>query len=608
MEPPSPSCSKASAFDVKLGSKRFWYTSGVRALVCTAACMLVACPSTSSSLRVDLRTDLVPGLEFDGVVTTLEDSSRMDHVVVEQDYFGGVQVARFDDLDDGSARLTVQLTRDGEVIVERLVRAEVRGTSGVTVLVTRNCRGVACPIEGGDPVAETCVGGRCVDPGCTEETPELCEMACATAEDCPGTSACARPVCEGSACTAEPIPDACPAGMVCDPEQGCVDPACGSCNDSNACTADSCVDGTCANDPLDGMACGPGTCEMDRCVVRTDSLGGASLPYRATAAAVSGDFAALGMLEIDTVQLYRLVDGTWERDMALSPGDDGFGCRIDMHGDLLAILSCAETYSLSLWRKSGDGYAFEARLPYADVVPLVDETLAIARPIAVGDEVAVAGVGLQDGGGGVAVWENDGAGTWSQTDFLDAGEPSLGFGLDVNGRIIAAAPGLPGEAGTVVIFERGASAWEEIHRVSSAQASQLGATVWAFGPSSMRALGTTSPDQSIFKIDEGDDEWGFSTLTRFRAGGIVELGGSFLVIGRPSEDVGGIAEAGYADLAYFGIRVRVREPFPTAQRGFGTTVATDGSTIVIAPFPMDVGAPVDVTFVNANDLESTVVE
>lgn len=544
------------------------------------------------------------GLEFDGVVTTLEDASRMDHVVVGQDYFAGVQIARFENLDAGPARLSVQLTRDGEVVVERLVRAEVRGTTGVTVLVTRDCRGVACPTDG-DPVATTCVGGRCVDPGCTQETPELCEMVCTVPSDCPGVSACARSVCEGSACTAEPVPDACPAGMVCDPEQGCVDPACGSCNDSNACTADSCVDGSCSYEPRDGSECGPGSCVMDHCVIRTDSVQTSSLPYRPTAAAIEGDFAALGMLEIDTVQLFQLVDGTWERSMALSPGDAGFGCRIDMHGDLLAVLSCADTYGITLFRKSSDGYAFEARLAYADIVPPVDEGLAIIRPIAVGNDVLAAGVGLGDGGGGVAVWEPDGAGVWMQTDFLEAGEPTLGFGVDIDERIIAAAPAMPGEPGTVVIFERGSEAWEEIHRVSSSEATLLGSTVWALSPTSMRALATSGADQTVYKIDERTEDWGFSEISRFAPGGVVDLDGSMMLIGRPAEDVGGISAAGYADLSYFGIRARLVEPFPTAGRGFGTTVATDGTTMLVAPFPMDPDVPVEVTFVSANDLEST---
>ena len=525
-------------------------------------------------------------------------------MVSAQDYLAGVEVARFEDVSSGLVRFDVQLVRDGEVVIERQVTADVRGRTGVTVLVTRDCRFVACPVDGGDPVATTCVGGRCVDPGCTDETPELCATVCEDSTACPAFDACAEAVCQGVACVAEPRPGACPAGMVCDPERGCVDPACGSCNDSNACTRDSCVDGLCTYEALDGSACGAGTCELDRCVVRTDLLRSASLPARANAAAVVGNFAAIGMMDIDTVQLFRRVEGVWERGSALSPGDANFGCGVAMRGDLLAVLACGAAQSVTLFRKTGDDYAFEARLALIDTSPPVDEAVP-ARSIAVDADRVAAGVVLQSGREAVVVWEHDGA-AWEQLDTLDIGLAGFGRALDMEARIVVGAPSSePGDDGVVTIFELGASGAEEIHRVA---APGLGTRVWATGPRNMRAIGVADGTATLYKIDEREDgTWGFSLLQTAPERAVFALGDSMFAVGQPAADVGGVAEAGLAELRYFGIRLWVREPFPTAMRRFGSTVATDGDSVLLAPFPMD-SVATEVTFVEANELEASVAE
>lgn len=545
----------------------------------------------------------MPGLEFDGVFVTLEDT-RLDHVITTQDYFGGVEVARFDGLRNELVQVEVSLTQDGEVVVSRLVRVEIDGTTGVTVLVTRDCRSVTCD----DAVATTCLGGQCVDPRCVEETPELCrDDACSDASDCPTPAACARAVCERVACTVETIPDACPRGQVCDPERGCVDPACGSCDDSNFCTADSCIDGMCVYDVRDGSECGPGRCEMNRCVVRTDAWETLSLPGRASGVAIADDVAAVGMLDIDTVQIFFKEGRNWAPGPALSPGDDGFGCRIGLQGDLLAIVACGTPYNLVIFRRNGERYSFEARIPFADIVPAVDETLASLRPVAVHDGVVVLGVNQVVGGGGVAVFERGGGG-WIQSELLNIeSEPTFGSSLAINDRLIVGAPGLTATGrGTLFVYERVDGTFQMIHR-TTADATQLGARVWAFGPQRLRALGETPTGTALFKLDEREMDWEISLIERFPSGGIVDIADSMLVVGRPDASVGDIANAGIVELTYFNIQVQLQEAFPATNRRFGEVVATDGTNVVVAPVPPDFADAPTVTFLDANDLESTLV-
>lgn len=157
---------------------------------------LSACGS-DPRLRVDLRTDYVPRLEFVTVRTDIYadvDRSELElraefELSDAQSAFEGVRIA---DARVGSGIKTLVvslLERTGATLAERVIVVDVRGDTGVTALLTRNCEGVACPAS--IAAATQCLGGQCVTPDCTPETPENCpEPVCTTADECPTGSSC----------------------------------------------------------------------------------------------------------------------------------------------------------------------------------------------------------------------------------------------------------------------------------------------------------------------------------------------------------------------------------------------------------------------------------
>ena len=116
----------------------------VAALAALAACD----PDPGATLAVDLRTDLVPGVEFVGVRSALEAPRVSDERAarVREDYFAGQRVAELDGIPNGTRALVVSLLGPtGEVVVERRVLVRLDGPLVTTVLVTRDCgRGVRC--------------------------------------------------------------------------------------------------------------------------------------------------------------------------------------------------------------------------------------------------------------------------------------------------------------------------------------------------------------------------------------------------------------------------------------------------------------------------------
>jgi hypothetical protein len=159
---------------------------------------VVACDGSGGSLLVDLRTDYVPGVEIDRV-QTLHSRERFDvdptgdiveaAAITSADYLAGVRIATLDGVEPGTHWIRVTLLL-GETEVDRAdVVTTVRGTTGVTVVMSRLCRGVSCPAPGDPPTYERCVSGRCVDPACAPETPEGCGMICAADSECSGEGA-----------------------------------------------------------------------------------------------------------------------------------------------------------------------------------------------------------------------------------------------------------------------------------------------------------------------------------------------------------------------------------------------------------------------------------
>ncbi|MFK8002006.1 MAG: C-type lectin domain-containing protein [Polyangiales bacterium] len=93
--------------------------------------------------------------------------------------------------------------------------------SAATLVITRNCGNVECPAVGGDAVLRSCYGGRCADPRCTVETPELCPAICASDAEC-SSSGCRRGRCVDGACFSIPDDASCATGQACRGDGVCV--------------------------------------------------------------------------------------------------------------------------------------------------------------------------------------------------------------------------------------------------------------------------------------------------------------------------------------------------------------------------------------------------
>src|SRR5688500_16353928 len=105
----------------------------------------------SAELSVDLVTDLTPGDEFHSVTVEVGERRADLPAYVGQPYLEGVRVAEVATIQPGAATVRVALRDSADAIVtERVVRATVRGSYVVTVVITRDCVGVECPGEGDD--------------------------------------------------------------------------------------------------------------------------------------------------------------------------------------------------------------------------------------------------------------------------------------------------------------------------------------------------------------------------------------------------------------------------------------------------------------------------
>ena len=178
-----------------------------------------------AALIVDLKTDLVPGVEFDRVrVRGLGSRGEQVTMVAQgEDFTGGRRIAEFGGLPlDHSVRFTVDLL-GSTASLSRPVSVKIAAERvGVTVLVTRDCRGIECPVVGGDANEAACLAGRCVDPACSPESPERCpEPDCTDAAGCIPDADCAEGICESGFCFYRDNGTSCDDGYYCNPEEGC---------------------------------------------------------------------------------------------------------------------------------------------------------------------------------------------------------------------------------------------------------------------------------------------------------------------------------------------------------------------------------------------------
>ena len=178
-----------------------------------------ACSSNDASLLVDLRTDLVPAAEFDGVVVELEGFGMEDTFPrTGDDFIAGQRVAEFD-VPSGTYSGELRLFRRGDPVLSRSFVVTVQDRTGVTLLITRECAGVFC----GDPSALACLDGRCVPDTCTVETPELCPPAeCTRDDECDApVAACGAARCVDGVCF-ETDDGSCDEGEYCEVNVGCI--------------------------------------------------------------------------------------------------------------------------------------------------------------------------------------------------------------------------------------------------------------------------------------------------------------------------------------------------------------------------------------------------
>ncbi len=194
-----------------------------RVLLCLSVAVLLSACGGSADLAVDLRTDLVPGLEFDAVTVRLDEAEPREVAVsVGEDFDRGRRVAEFPNVATGDRRVRVELVQRGAVVLARRVAVRVETRIAVTVVITRDCRGVTCPGDGSASATE-CLSGACVEPGCTPETPEACgPPTCTSDAECRPTRACVTATCAAGACLQLPEDTRCAADEMCSPADGCV--------------------------------------------------------------------------------------------------------------------------------------------------------------------------------------------------------------------------------------------------------------------------------------------------------------------------------------------------------------------------------------------------
>jgi len=181
---------------------------------------LTACESDGASVVVDLRTDLVPGVEFVSVRTTLDSPVRVDDrsAVMSDDFVAGERVAELTDVPMGGGRLVVSLIDSaGDEVAARALRIDVAGDTGVTVVVTRDCVDVSCGSS------QTCSGGTCVSEFCLEgvSADRCAPSECAAPEECAPMSGCSEARCVDGLCLYAAADGACGDEEYCDVVEGC---------------------------------------------------------------------------------------------------------------------------------------------------------------------------------------------------------------------------------------------------------------------------------------------------------------------------------------------------------------------------------------------------
>ncbi|MGB0679746.1 MAG: hypothetical protein ACPGUV_08810, partial [Polyangiales bacterium] len=176
------------------------------ALLCTSPLHGCSGADETGTVVVQLQTDLVAGEEFDTADLTLwplDEKGQFQHIGVPIDdgtFYPAAPLTELQAVPPGDYRLEL-LLRDqarGRTVIEQPALLSVQHNLSVTVPVTRSCLGIFCP-EG-----QSCLGGQCVDQGCTLAPSERCDSLrqCTTAADCQPAASCAVGDCQMGVCWA----------------------------------------------------------------------------------------------------------------------------------------------------------------------------------------------------------------------------------------------------------------------------------------------------------------------------------------------------------------------------------------------------------------------
>lgn len=204
---------------------------GTRLGLCCAtaffALELLACDTAEVEpiLQVDVKTDYIPGEDFDSIRVEIGNGdlrANLEHIVdLGGDYVRGRRIGSAQ-VSEGDIAVVARMIQNGGIVVSREVLVSVRGdVSAATIVITRNCGNVECPAVGGDAVLRSCYGGRCADPRCTVETPELCPALCASDDEC-SSGGCRRGRCVEGACFSIPTDADCGTDEECRGDGVCV--------------------------------------------------------------------------------------------------------------------------------------------------------------------------------------------------------------------------------------------------------------------------------------------------------------------------------------------------------------------------------------------------
>lgn len=213
--------------------------------------LLGACSSADPGfLVVALRTDYLPVAEVaevDIAIFSVETSmgpSALRSIEFEDDLLMGIRVTSFDNLESGEYRARAILRDEaGNEVARREALLSFRNEATVvTIVITRDCAPVVCP-GSGNPSFTECLGGRCVPPDCTPETPERCGVLCANDSACSLESMCAVSRCVEGTCFAAPTEGSCADMEYCDAVLGCIPGVC--------------------RDGMEGTVCRPATRDCD---------------------------------------------------------------------------------------------------------------------------------------------------------------------------------------------------------------------------------------------------------------------------------------------------------------------------------------------------------